>query len=260
MDGNRKIAVELEDGIIVESVFYGSGTLCLSSQAGCPLGCAFCASGRTFFRNLSLEELWAQVERAKALGCDFRRLTLSGSGEPLLNWDVTRAFLAECRERGLELSLTTTGRPLERLEELLRLSHNGLMLSLHAGTAATYRRVLPEGPGFEALWAALGRIWPELSRRSRRRVGINYLLFSGLNDTDAELEELARRMASFPEATLHLLRYNPVGLASFASPGEERRQEIYRALRAQLPHVRRGNRWRGQCEGGCGTLLAAKSR
>ena len=63
MDGNRKIAVELEDGITVESVFYGSGTLCLSSQAGCPLGCAFCASGRTFFRNLNLEELWAQVER-----------------------------------------------------------------------------------------------------------------------------------------------------------------------------------------------------
>ena len=58
MDGNRKIAVELKDGIVVESVFYGSGTLCLSSQAGCPLACAFCASGRTFFRNLSLAELW----------------------------------------------------------------------------------------------------------------------------------------------------------------------------------------------------------
>ena len=260
MDGNRKIAVELEDGIVVESVFYGSGTLCISSQAGCPLACAFCASGRTFFRNLSLEELWAQVERARTLGCDFRRLTLSGSGEPLLNWEVTRAFLEECRGRGLELSLTTTGRPLGRLEELLHLPHNGLMLSLHAGTAETYRRILPEGPGLEELWATLGRAWPGLSRRSRRRVGINYLLFSGLNDTDAELEELARRMALFPEATLHLLRYNPVGLKSFVSPAEDRRQEIYRALRSRLPQVRRGNRWRGQCVGGCGTLLAGKSR
>jgi len=260
MDDNRLLLIPLADGLAVEAVAYPSGTLCLSSQAGCAVGCPFCASGSLgLLRNLQLEELWLQFEAARTAGFAPLRLTLSGIGEPLQNLGTVGAFLVTAARRGVPVSVTTCGAPLGALAELLTLPHNGVMVSLHAGSAATHRRLIPRGPDYEGLWSALTRWRDAASRRARRRLGFNYLLLDGINDGPDELEALAARLALFPEATLHLLRLNPVDGSPYASPSAARFAQIHAQLRRLGLNVRRGNRWRGQRRGGCGTLYLRRN-
>lgn len=254
---NSKFTVSLADGLAVEAVFYGSGTLCISSQAGCAVGCPFCASGRKGLqRSLSADELLAQLEAARQRGHRPLRVTLSGIGEPLHNAEAVEAFVETCRRERLPVSLTTTAAPLERLERFLHLPHNGLMLSLHAGSSATHRRLVPRGPDFEALWSLLDRALPTLPRRRRRKVGVNYLLLQGVNDSVQELETLAARLAPHPELTLHLLSCNPVPGSPFCSPAPSELSRLHALCRQQGLNARRPNRWRVRSEGGCGTLVA----
>ena len=260
IEENRKFLVPLDDGLQVEAVWYGSGTLCLSTQAGCALGCPFCASGRLGFRrNLSLAELDRQVQLSRELGLAPQRLTLSGIGEPLQNLASVLPFLEHCRG-GLPVSLTTTGNPLAQLPQLLQVAHNGLMLSLHAATETTYRRLIPHGPGPVPLRTLLQSCWPRLSRRKRRRLGVNYLLLAGENDQEEDLEALADWLRPFPEMTLHLLSCNPVVDSPFRSPACDRIDQIHHLLRQRGIHVRRANHWRQQQTGGCGTLSLSCQR
>ncbi|HXV20549.1 MAG TPA: radical SAM protein [Desulfuromonadales bacterium] len=257
MGGNVKMAVPLTDGLAVEAVWYGSGTLCISSQVGCALGCPFCASGfGGLRRSLSTDELFLQLETARKRGAVPQRVTVSGIGEPLHNPQAVAVFVEECRRQGLPVSLTTTGSPLTLLQEFLHLPHNGLMLSLHAGTAATHRRLVPRGPDLDALWSLLEEALPALSRRRRRKIGINYLLLAGCNDSPAELSALAERLRHQPELTLHLLTCNPVAGSPFVSPPPPVVDAVHGFLTARGLNIRRPNRWRTLAEGGCGTLLA----
>jgi len=250
---NQRFTVTLTDGLRVEAVWYPSGTLCISSQAGCALGCPFCASGKKGLRrNLGRDELELQVAQAMEQGLRIERLTLSGIGEPLQNFEVVRAFIVG---NPLPVSLTTTGQPLDRLREALSLGHNGLMLSLHAGSATTHRRLVPKGPDFDNLWALLDEELPRLSRRARRRVGINYLLLAGENNSPSELDQLAERLAPHPDLTLHLLVCNPVPGSPYQGSSSAEIDDIYKQLCDQAIQVRRANRWRRRQEGGCGTLV-----
>ncbi|AMV71715.1 radical SAM protein [Desulfuromonas carbonis] len=250
---NIRLAVPLADGLSVEAVYYGSGTLCLSTQAGCALACPFCASGRNgLHRNLRVDELISQVELFRAGGMPPRRLTLSGIGEPLHNFAVVREFI---EASDLPVSLTTTGGPLVHLAAALPLPHNGLMLSLHAGSAAVHRQLLPRAPQLEELVACVDHGLASLSRRARRRIGINYLLLEGVNDCRRELDALLQLLGRWPETTLHLLACNPVPGSPFSSPGAEGFNAVYSYLAERHSRVRRPNRWRRQAEGGCGTLV-----
>lgn len=254
---NLKFLVPLADGLAVEAVWYGSGTLCVSSQVGCALGCPFCASGfGGLRRSLSADELLGQLAAARRRGVEPQRVTVSGIGEPLHNPLAVAEFIEQCRRQGLPVSLTTTGSPLTALRDFLMLPHNGLMLSLHAGTAATHRRLVPRGPDLEALWMLLEEALPALPRRRRRKVGINYLLLAGCNDSPDELAALAESLRRLPELTLHLLTCNPVAGSAFASPPQAAVDAAHAFLVARGLHARRPNRWRTLSEGGCGTLLA----
>jgi 23S rRNA (adenine2503-C2)-methyltransferase len=184
-----------------------------------------------------------------------QRITVSGIGEPLHNPRAVAAFLLDCRRQGVPVSLTTTGGPLERLAEFLALPHNGLVLSLHAGTAATHRRLVPRGPDFEGLWGLLSERLPTLPRRRRRKLGVNYLLLAGVNDGAAEIEALAARLRPFPGTTIHLLGCNAVAGSPHASPPPSAFAAAQRLLAAAGLDVRRANRWRQQPQGGCGTLF-----
>ena len=256
MQNNRKFLISLQDNLQVEAVWYGSGTLCLSSQAGCAMGCPFCASGRHGLRrNLTCEELFLQLDTCRRAGIEPRRLTISGIGEPLQNLVNISLFITASRRQRLPVSLTTTGTPLTGIAELLSLPHNGVMFSLHAGRAATYQELLPKGPGLAPLRERLQQCWPQLSGRQRRRLGVNYLLLAGINDQQAELEALCGWLQPFPEMTLHLLSCNPVPGSSFHSPAPDQADQVYTHLRQRGINVRRANRWRQQLDGGCGTLL-----
>jgi len=254
---NQKFLVPLADGMAVEAVWYGSGTLCISSQVGCAMGCPFCASGfGGLRRNLNTVELFLQLETARKRGAAPKRVTVSGIGEPLHNPHAVAEFIEMCRLQGLPVSLTTTGGPLPALREFLTLPHNGLMLSLHAGTAAAHRRLVPHGPDLDALWGLLEESLPALPRRRRRKLGINYLLLAGCNDSPGEISALVSRLRLQPDITLHLLTCNPVAGSSFVSPPQSVVDAVHGFLTAEGIHVRRPNHWRTSAEGGCGTLLA----
>ena len=99
---NDKFAVPLADGSQVEAVWYPSGTLCLSTQVGCAMGCSYCASGRDGLqRSLTTEELAAQVVLGTGRGHAIERLTLSGIGEPLQALEAVTSFMANSNLAGV---------------------------------------------------------------------------------------------------------------------------------------------------------------
>lgn len=249
---NRVIPIKLADNFVVEAVYYGSGTLCISTQVGCAVGCPFCASGaKGFFRNLSLDEVLVQIESARK-ECVPERITLSGIGEPLHNWKVAKQIIESL---DLPVSVTTTGYPFNRLRELLSSPHNGVMLSVHSAIPVTHKQLVPRGPDVDELFQVLREEWGKLSRNKRRKVGFNYLLVDGVNVSNVELEAMQNWMSHFPEATLHLLLCNNVDHANFRSPSDDRLQDIYRQFREKGINTRRANNWRRREDGGCGTLM-----
>lgn len=252
---NFKYPVVLNDGFIIEAVYYGSGTLCISSQAGCALACPFCASGsQGLKRQLTAIEMQLQLLQLRQSGREPRRLTISGIGEPLQNWENVRNFMSDCRKQGMGVSVTTTGVAIRHLEELFHLAGNGVMISLHAARPEIHRQLIPKGPDFLQLCAEIDRIYPLLSRRKRRKIGINYLLFKGVNDSETDLLALRRLIQRWPDFTLHLLRYNPVAGMDFHSD-PDRMDDWHDTLQEKGISVRRPNRWRGSTDGGCGTLF-----
>ena len=188
---NVRFRVELEDGLAVEAVHYRGDTLCISSQVGCAVRCPFCASGAEgLLRQLTIEELWGQIAAVKERGLQVERITVSGVGEPLHNHRAVRELVLRCREQGIGPSLTTSGGPLERLSEWLELPHNGLTISVHAGSERVRAQLVPRGPRLDELFACLGEQVPKLSRSRRKKVALAYLLVADANDSDARFKRL----------------------------------------------------------------------
>ena len=256
---NVKFPIALHDGLVVEAVYYGSGTLCISSQAGCALACPFCASGsQGLKRQLTVAELELQLHQLHQNGFAPQRLTISGIGEPLQNWENVRSFMVSCQKQGLGVSVTTTGVTLRHLEELITLATNGVMISLHAAAADIHRQLIPNGPDFLRLCHEIDRIYPLISRRKRRKIGINYLLLAGINDRHSDLHALLTMIQRWPDFTLHLLRHNPVAGMNFSS-NTEKIDQWHAHLQTEGISVRRPNPWRNSADGGCGTLYLQRT-
>jgi 23S rRNA (adenine2503-C2)-methyltransferase len=199
--------------------------------------------------------MWLQLESSRSAGYNPLRVTISGIGEPLHNFQSTLGFMGRCRDVEIPVSLTTTGGPLNQFSEALRWPHNGLMLSLHAATPATHRLLIPHAPPLDRLLDAFVQNLESLSRRRRRKVGINYLLLQGINDERSELLPLIPLFHRFPELTLHLLTCNPVPESAYVSPPADKIDELHDWLAGQGVSARRPNPWRAQQSGGCGTLF-----
>lgn len=271
---NRRYVVGLADRSAVEAVLYREDSLCVSSQVGCAVGCPFCASGANgLSRNLGLDELIAQVEAVdERLAADgrgasdeaspgVRRVTISGVGEPLHNPAVPE-FVRWCRERGTPASITSSGGPLRRLETWLgddAPPHNGISLSIHAGSEAVRARTVPRGPALEPLFALLGERLPRLSSSRRRKLALAYLLLSGVNDADEEIDAFLDRAAPLG-LLIHLYRYNPVPTSTQRETDAERYADLFARMRARGLDVRRSSRARVEDNGGCGTLVALRGR
>lgn len=256
---NRRHVVRLDDGHHVECVVYRGDTLCISTQVGCAVGCPFCASGAEgFTRNLSIDELSAQVRLAQSAGERLRRVTLSGIGEPLHSPHTVR-FMAACRELGLMPSVTTSGGPLSRLPGLLSSHHNGVTISVHAGTEAVRGRMVPRGPTLSALFATLGRTLPTISNNRRKKIALAYLVVAGQNDTDAELDAFLKRAVPLGQQ-LHLFAYNPVPTSDMTPVPRARYEALYARAAASGLRVHMSSTARIEANGGCGTLVALRAR
>jgi 23S rRNA (adenine2503-C2)-methyltransferase len=198
-DGTRKYLVRFDDGTSVETVGLPEGdrlTVCFSTQAGCAMGCTFCATGRAgFTRDLTCGEMVRQVV---VVAADFgRRVTNAvamGQGEPFANYDASLAALRflnspdgpEIGARHITVSTCGLLAGISRFGE--EPEQFTLAVSLHSAVQATRDRLMPgvRGVPLPALRATL----VAYAERSGRRPTLEYALAAGVNDTEPELEAL----------------------------------------------------------------------
>ncbi len=270
----RKLRLRLADGQQIESVLLPMRnhlTLCLSSQAGCGRGCAFCETARLGLRrNLHAGEIVAQVMAARfLLSAPVTNLVFMGMGEPLDNLEeVLRAVRIAGDPRGLAISrsdicLSTCGqadgiRRLARLAERDRerggdLRALRLAVSLNAPNDAIRSSLMPVNRQYpmEALKEAL-REWKRVCARDS--LSVEYVLIAGVNDRREHARQLAAWLRELDTA-VHLIPCNPRRGAPFARPAPERVAEFFRWLaeeEGQFCLVRAG---RGErILAGCGQL------
>jgi 23S rRNA (adenine2503-C2)-methyltransferase len=215
-DGTEKFLWALEDGEAIESVLIPEGkrrTLCISSQAGCALGCVFCATGRMGFRrNLTAAEIASQVREVILRDPALRptNIVFMGMGEPLLNWDaVDTALTILNRPEGLgigarHITLSTVGILPNLAKFAQRPEQFRLAVSLHAPTPALRRELMPIEKKY-----SLSELMNAL-KQFRRRVTLEYVLIGGKNDSLETADQLAK-LAQPLEALVNLLPLHPGG-------------------------------------------------
>ncbi len=207
LDGTIKYLWELSDGNCIETVLmqYKHGnTVCISSQVGCRMGCAFCAStiaGK--LRDLRPSEMVDQVLFTQLdSGQEISNIVLMGIGEPLDNMDNVLRFLelinhADGMNIGMRhISLSTCGvvPGIDRLAELqLQLT---LSVSLHAPDSETRSHIMPVNRAYdvEELFAACHRYF----KKTGRRISFEYAMIDGVNDNDWQADLIAKRISGMP--------------------------------------------------------------
>jgi len=232
-----KAAMRLADGREIECVHIPmprrpdgrpKSTLCLSSQVGCRMGCAFCETGSGgFVRDLSAAEIVSELVTARTLlGWDVGNVVFMGMGEPLDNLDnVAKALTIMTDSRGLGLSweritVCTSGNA-EGIAALRSLGHPrlNLSLSLNAADDVTRTRLMPAN--LSSPLDALASVLAAYPRRRNFVLGLNWCLIPGLNDA----REDARRIGEFSRrvgrSMVNLIGYNPGSKPLSRPPTEE---------------------------------------
>lgn len=231
-DESVKMLFHLDDGELVESVLMKERdwwTVCVSSQAGCPLGCAFCTTGMGGFRrNLTRAEIVAQVLEARKLvpsDSFLRNIVFMGMGEPLLNYDeVTTAISLITDPDGMamaarRITLSTSG----IVPELRRLFEGDfgikIAISLSGVRDEERNEIMPIGKkwGIGDILAVCRSF--EINRRMP--VTFEYVLLGGLNDSDAHALALAKLLRGFP-CKINIIPYNPNGVLPYKRPSMDR--------------------------------------
>ena len=201
LDGTEKFVFALYDGNIIETVAmrYKTGvSVCISSQAGCKMGCAFCASAKIEFgRNLSSGELLAQVAvTQKALGERVHSVVIMGIGEPFDNYDNVMGFIRLANDPdGLNLgarhiTLSTCGL-VPKIEEFTKegLQVN-LAVSLHAPNDELRKKLMPVAKAYSI--EQLMNACRNYVKATNRRITFEYSLLAGINDTPECASELVK--------------------------------------------------------------------
>ncbi|MDD2915028.1 MAG: 23S rRNA (adenine(2503)-C(2))-methyltransferase RlmN [Gallionella sp.] len=222
-DGTRKWLLNVGTGNAVEAVFIPEetrGTLCVSTQAGCTLDCAFCSTGKQGFnRNLSVAEIigqlwWANHRLGKGVDGNWKisNVVLMGMGEPLLNFDNTVSALRlmlDDHAYGLSrrrVTVSTSGivPAMDRLREECPVA---LAVSLHAPNDKLRDTLVPVNRKYplKDLLAACRRY---LERAPRDFITFEYVLLDGVNDSVQQARELVRLVHDVP-CKFNLIPFNP---------------------------------------------------
>ena len=262
-DGTVKALFRTHDGHPVEAVLMrykdGRRSICVSSQSGCPLTCTFCATGQMRFgRNLTPWEIVDQAlhfRRKEAINhCVFM-----GMGEPLLNLDNVLAAIERLPDIGIthrRTSVSTVGwlpnltRFIDEVEIPIRLA-----LSLHAPDTATRNRLMPVNEKYplEAVLAECHRY----AVLRKRRVYIEYVMLSGVNDRPDQGKALAKLLGR-EHFKVNLIPYNPTG-GQFDGSSRERIDAFLAELeRGGVPTTVRLTRGR-DIQAACGQLAAERA-
>ena len=228
-DGTQKLLIGLEDGESVETVLIpatGRFTQCISTQVGCGMGCAFCASGaRGVVRSLAADEIVAEYIAGRALG-EITNIVVMGMGEPFANYDETmRALKLINAGRGPNLgarhiTLSTCG----VVPGFAKLAAEGiqfeLSVSLHAPNNALRDELMPVNKKWpiDELLAACA----DYTKATKRIITFEYTVIKGVNDSHECAEELARQVKRVPMAKVNLIPLSPVShRPDFKTPDEK---------------------------------------
>lgn len=267
-DGTRKFLFALEDGNAVESVFmkysYGN-TVCVSSQAGCRMGCAFCASGIDGLRrNLTAGEMISQIlDIERVTGEKVSRTVIMGTGEPFDNYDELAKFIrvmndADGRNMGMRnFTVSTCGLVPEMLRFAGDFPQVNLAVSLHAPTDEQRSRIMPVNrryPLRELMEAA-----EKYETVTSRRVTFEYALIRGVNDRDRDVKQLIR-LLSGTLCHVNLIPLNEVSETGFVTAGRERAKAIQKTLEQNgIPATVR-RQLGADIDGACGQLRLENSQ
>lgn len=264
-DGTIKYLFELFDGNIIEGVLmnYKHGnTLCLSTQIGCRMNCAFCASGLNgLIRNLSAGEMLGQVVVAnRDIGGNITQreitnIVLMGSGEPLDNYDNTVKFLKlVISSDGINIgprhiSLSTCG----LVDKIMKFTDEGLAvnltISLHSPFDEMRTKLMPINKAYniEAVMKAARHYFDVTGRR----VIIEYALIDGVNDSDEAAKELVRIVRGFP-CHINLIKLNYVKEKNLK--GSKKVKDFLKYLEDNKVSATIRRTMGGDIEGACGQL------
>jgi 23S rRNA (adenine2503-C2)-methyltransferase len=269
VDTTVKMGLATSDGLLVESVLIpmetGAFTQCMSSQAGCALGCAFCMTGTLgFTRNLAAGEIVDQHLLALARFPDrpIKNLVFMGMGEPLLNVDeVVKAIRLLQHEKGRALSprriTVSTAGIVPGIHRLGQEVDCQLAVSLNAPTQELRTELMPISKRYplDELMAAL----KQFPLQPRRRITFEYVILPGVNDSPTHARDLVR-LLSHIRCKVNLIPFNPFPGSRFGRPSDESMERFHELLTAKqvLATIRRS---RGaDILAACGQLAGKKSQ
>ncbi|MCR4688575.1 MAG: 23S rRNA (adenine(2503)-C(2))-methyltransferase RlmN [Saccharofermentans sp.] len=238
IDGTRKFVYRLFDGNVIETVVmrYKTGlSVCISSQAGCKMGCDFCASAKLGFgRSLSSGEMLAQVVLSQKLsGERIRSVVVMGIGEPFDNYDNLIGFIKLATDpEGLNLgarhiTVSTCGL-IPKIEEFTKFnSQVNLAISLHSPDDELRKKIMP-----------IARRYPlneliascrEYTVKTHRRITFEYSLFAGINDSDAHARALASLLGGML-CNVNLIAANEFPGSAYRRPNKDRVRRFQQLL------------------------------
>ena len=261
-DGTKKYYFRLPDGLHVESVYIPEErrkTVCFSTQVGCAIGCAFCATGQQgFVRNLSVAEI---VDQVRTIGLERRtRITHAvamGQGEPLVNYEATlKAIKLMNADYGLgiaarHLTISTSG----MVPAIYRLAEEDIQLNLAISLHATRDQIRSE-------LIPLNRTYPlsvliEAARsyaaRTKRRVTLEYIMIDGVNDGDEDLEGLLTLTTGWL-SHVNLIPYNPVPGVDYQPSAPATLRRFFQTLQRHNVAVSIRQERGAEIEAACGQL------
>ena len=251
-DGTTKTAWLLNDGNRIESVLIPGNekyTVCVSSQAGCQLGCRFCATGTLGFkRNLTVGEIVDQVfharKEAECRSSSLSNIVFMGMGEPLLNYDhVLSAIQRITSEKGLGMSpsritVSTAGIP-AKIRQLAddRVRFN-LAVSLHSAKENVRSQLMPVNRAYPLAELAASLIY--FVEKTGTRPTFEYLLLHHINDSLEDARALADYCKQFP-VKINIIEYNPVEGSEFRHSPDKQRDAFVQFLenRNMVVHIRK---------------------
>ncbi len=261
-DGTQKYLFRLDDGNVIESVlmrYHHGNSVCVSSQVGCAMGCAFCASTvNGLVRSLRASEMLEQVYRIQQDTKErLSNVVIMGMGEPLANYDETIRFIRllshpdglDISQRNITLSTCGLVPMIDKLaKEQLGIT---LAISLHAADDETRKKLMPvaEKYSIEEIMKAVRAYF----EKTGRRISFEYALTKGRNDSDADAEKLASLLHGFP-CHVNLIPVNSVTESGLTRPGRETIYEFYKKLEKYGINVTIRKEMGSDINGACGQL------
>lgn len=261
-DGTEKFLFRLQDGNLIESVLmrhnYGT-SICVTSEVGCNMGCAFCASGmKKKLRNLSAGEMVLQLESVyEVIKEKISHIVVMGIGEPFDNYQNVINFLHIVNEpHGLEIgsrhiSVSTCGLVPMIYEYAKEDLQSNLAISLHAPNNEIRDQIMPINKAYriEELVKAIS----DYIIATNRRVTIEYILIDGLNDSIKCANELADLLHGL-NVYINLIPYNEVKEKPFKRSKKEQMRKFYDALKKRSMNVTLRLEQGADIDAACGQL------